>query len=283
MLKKPSCKHDLYQIVCVNLRAMLKQILAPEPAGRYIGAMTRYRMTIEYDGRAFVGWQRQDNGLGVQQVLEKAVTALSGETQTVYGAGRTDAGVHALGQVAHVDIEREFQPYKVRDALNAHVRPHPVAVLAVEKVSEDFHARFSATGRSYEYRIVNRRAPVAIKRGLAWGVPVQLDSDAMHDAAQALIGNHDFSTFRTTLCQAKSPVKTLDHISVKRHGEDIRVRVSARSFLHNQVRIIVGTLRLVGEGKWTRADVADALAARDRRVGGQTAPPDGLYLTEVRY
>ena len=245
--------------------------------------MTRYRLTIEYDGSGFVGWQRQDNGLSVQEVLEEAVLAFCGERAHVYGAGRTDSGVHASGQVAHVDIARPTSTDIVRDALNAHLRPASVAVLAVEAVDDAFHARFSATGRHYIYRIVNRRAPLALDAGRAWQVGAPLDVTAMRAAAGCLLGRHDFTTFRSAACQARSPVKTLDRLDVTRAAEEIRLEIAARSFLHNQVRILTGTLKLVGEGKWSVDDVAAALAARDRTRGGPTAPPDGLYLAEVRY
>ncbi|MBT5049641.1 MAG: tRNA pseudouridine(38-40) synthase TruA [Rhodospirillaceae bacterium] len=245
--------------------------------------MTRYKLTLEYDGTDFVGWQRQTNGASIQEELERAVHGFCGETVTAYGAGRTDAGVHALGQVAHIDIQRETVPDTVRDAINAHLRPHPIAVRDAEAVSDDFHARFSAVERSYLYRILNRRAPPAILRGQVWYVPGDLDAAAMNEAAQILVGNHDFTSFRATLCQAKSPVKTLDLLSVTRDGEEILVRAEARSFLHHQVRNMVGTLKLVGDGKWTVADVAAALAAKDRAKGGPTSPAEGLYLTAVRY
>ena len=240
-------------------------------------------MTIEYDGRGFNGWQAQENGVSVQQILEDALKVFSGELQRVFGAGRTDAGVHALAQVAHFDLETDFEEYKIRDGLNSLVRPHLIAVISVQKVDEDFHSRFSATGRSYIYRIINRRAPAILDKGLAWWVPVPLDSDAMHEAAQVLIGKHDFTTFRSVACQAKSPHKTLDRLVVEREGDHIRFHVSARSFLHNQVRIMVGTLRLVGEGKWDAGDIVSALKACDRSRGGETAPPQGLYLTGVEY
>jgi tRNA pseudouridine38-40 synthase len=245
--------------------------------------MTRYKLTLEYDGGGFVGWQRQDNGPSVQEALENAVKAFCGETVTSFAAGRTDAGVHALGQVAHVDLVKETTAETVRDALNFQLKPAPIAVLRAEAVGEDFHARFSAKARLYRYRIVNRRPPLALDRGHAWLIGGELDAAAMNDAAQALVGHHDFTSFRATLCQAKSPVKTLDVLEVRRAGEEISVNARAQSFLHHQVRNMVGTLKLVGEGKWTRADVAAALAARDRSAAGPTAPPEGLYLTEVWY
>jgi len=245
--------------------------------------MTRFKLTIEYDGGPFVGWQRQDNGLSIQQVLEEAVTATVQETTMVYGAGRTDAGVHALGQVAHVDIEKAIEPNRLMAALNFHMKPQPVAVTSCEIAADDFHARFSATGRAYLYRIVNRRAPLVIDRGHAWHLGSDLDASAMHEAAQRLLGRHDFTSFRASLCQAQSPVKTLDRLDVMRQGEEIQVIAEARSFLHHQVRNMVGTLRLVGEGKWSADDVTRALEARDRSASGPTAPPDGLYLTRVAY
>ncbi|MBK19140.1 MAG: tRNA pseudouridine(38-40) synthase TruA [Rhodospirillaceae bacterium] len=245
--------------------------------------MTRYYLKIEYDGTDFVGWQRQDNGPSIQEEIEKAVTGFCGETVVVQGAGRTDAGVHALGQVAHVDIERDTDSDTVRDALNAHLRPNPISILEVSQVSQDFHARFSAQSRSYLYRIVNRRAPLATERHFAWHIGIPLDADTMHQAAQRLIGKHDFSTFRASICQAKSPVKTLTSLDITRRGEEIEIQATAPSFLHHQVRNFVGTLKLVGEGKWTTEDVGDALAACDRTKGGPTAPPEGLYLTEVSY
>jgi tRNA pseudouridine38-40 synthase len=245
--------------------------------------MTRYKLTLEYDGGGFVGWQRQDNGPSVQEALETAVKAFCGETVTSFAAGRTDAGVHALGQVAHVDLAKETTADTVRDALNFHLKPAPIAVLKAEAVGEVFHARFSAKARLYRYRIVNRRPPLALDRGRAWLVGIELDAAAMHDAAQAVVGHHDFTSFRATLCQAKSPLKTLDVLEVRRAGEDIVIEARAQSFLHHQVRNMVGTLKLVGEGKWTRADVAAALAARNRSAAGPTAPPEGLYLAEVWY
>lgn len=245
--------------------------------------MARWKLTVEYDGTPFVGWQRQDNGPSVQQTLEEAVQRLSGEVVRVHASGRTDAGVHARGQVVHFDLERPITGLKLRDALNFHVRPWPVAVLAVEAVDDAFHARMSCLGRSYLYRILNRRAPPAIDAGRVWHVPRPLDAAAMHDAAQVLVGRHDFSTFRAALCQANSPEKTLDRLSVERVGEEIHVRAAARSFLHHQVRNMVGTLELVGNGKWTADRVRAALEARDRSKGGPTAPPDGLYFMEARY
>ncbi|MEQ9811548.1 MAG: tRNA pseudouridine(38-40) synthase TruA [Azospirillaceae bacterium] len=245
--------------------------------------MPRYKLTIEYDGRPFVGWQRQANGPSVQAAVEAAVERFCQEAAVVQCAGRTDAGVHALGQVAHVDIARETTADTVRDALNFHLAGHPVAVLAAERVADDFHARFSAAGRAYRYRIVNRRAPLALDAGRAMHVTRPLDHMAMHGAAQALVGRHDFTSFRAAQCQADSPVKTLARLDVFRDGEEIAVIAEARSFLHHQVRNLVGTLRLVGEGKWRRADVVAALEARDRAAAGPTAPAEGLYLTRVDY
>ncbi|GAB4353699.1 MAG: tRNA pseudouridine(38-40) synthase TruA [Kiloniellaceae bacterium] len=245
--------------------------------------MTRYKITVEYDGGGFVGWQRQDNGPSVQAALEQAVFGFCGERVLVEGAGRTDAGVHALGQVAHFDLAKETTADTVMKAVNFHLKPAPVAVLAAEAVPGDFHARFSAVKRAYLYRIVNRRAPLALERGRAWFVPQPLDAAAMHDAAQLLVGHHDFTSFRASECQAKSPVKTLDLLSVQRGGELIEIRAEARSFLHHQVRNFVGSLKLVGEGKWTAGDLKAALEARDRAAAGPTAPAAGLYLTEVGY
>ena len=245
--------------------------------------MPRYKLIIEYDGAPFVGWQVQDNGPSVQGVLAAAVAAFCGDTVAVQGAGRTDAGVHALGQVAHFDLQSEREVDTVRDALNAHLRPHPVAVLAVEKAAPDFDARRSALRRHYLYRIVNRRPDLALERGRAWRVPRPLDAAAMHTAAQRLVGRHDFTTFRSTECQAKSPVKTLDKLDVSRAGEEVRIVAAARSFLHHQVRSMVGSLVLVGDGKWSASDLARALAARDRSACGPVAPPEGLYLVRVQY
>jgi len=243
----------------------------------------RYRLTLEYDGAPFVGWQRQDNGASVQAALEEAIFKFSAERVTVTGAGRTDAGVHALGQVAHFDLEKEFAPDKVRDALNHFLRPEPVVVLDVALPDPEFHARFSATRRHYLYRILCRRAPPALERNRVWHVVRELDAATMHEAAQALVGNHDFTTFRAAECQAKSPVKTLDRLDVARAGEEIHINASARSFLHHQVRSMVGSLKLVGEGKWWARDLRAALDARDRSACGPVAPPDGLYLVRVDY
>lgn len=241
------------------------------------------KLTIEYDGRGLVGWQRQAEGLSVQEALERAIAKFCGEKVKVCGAGRTDAGVHALAQVAHVDLSRNASPDVVRSALNHHLRPAAIAVLAAECVSEDFDARLSALYRLYRYRILNRRAPPALERGRVWQVTVPLDAEAMEEGAKRLIGRHDFSTFRDSLCQAKSPVKTLDRLEVTRDGAEIRIEARARSFLHRQVRAMVGTLKLVGLGRWRPDDVTRALDARDRRAGGPTAPAEGLYLVEVGY
>jgi len=243
----------------------------------------RYKLTIEYDGAPFCGWQIQADQVTVQGVLTAAVTALTGDTVLVQGAGRTDAGVHARGQVAHADLARDWPTDTVRDALNAHLRPHPVAVLSAERVPDDFNARMSAVKRHYLYRIINRRADLALDAGHAWRVPRPLDAAAMHDAAQWLVGKHDFTTFRSTECQAKSPVKTLDQLDVERDGDTLHIITSARSFLHNQVRSMVGSLVAVGDGKWSADDLARALQARDRTACGQVAPPDGLYLMKVDY
>lgn len=245
--------------------------------------MPRFKLTIEYDGGPFVGWQRQENGPSVQAALEDAVRGYCQVSVVVHGAGRTDAGVHALGQVAHVDLPRDDNPHVVANALNAHLRPHPIAVLVAEKVNEDFHARFSAFERAYEYRILNRQARPALDQNRVWWVGPALDASAMHAAAQVLLGKHDFTSFRAAECQAESPVKTLDQLDIARHADMIVVTARARSFLHHQVRNMVGTLKLVGEGKWTARDVAAALAARDRAAAGPTAPPEGLYLTRVKY
>jgi tRNA pseudouridine38-40 synthase len=245
--------------------------------------MPRFKLTLEYDGTGLVGWQRQNNGLSVQEILETAIERFCGKKIVVHGAGRTDAGVHALGQAAHLDLPREASPEVIRNALNQHMKPHAVAVLDVARVDEHFDARRSARGRVYRYRILNRRPPAVLERSRVWHVGPPLDAGAMQEAAQLLVGRHDFSSFRDSLCQAKSPVKTLDRLDVARQGEEIQIEARARSFLHHQVRNMVGTLKLVGAGKWKVAQVADALAARDRRAGGPTAPPEGLYLVEVIY
>lgn len=245
--------------------------------------MPRYKLILEYDGSGLVGWQRQNNGLSVQEIIETAVERFCGETLTVHGAGRTDAGVHALAQAAHVDLPKEWPTDVIRNALNQHVRPHAVSVLSVERVPDSFDARRSARGRVYRYRILNRRAPAAMERGRVWHVGPALDVEAMQESAQLLLGKHDFTTFRDSLCQARSPVKTLDRLDVTRAGEEIHVEARARSFLHHQVRNMVGSLKLVGAGKWRVQHIAEALAARDRRAGGPTAPADGLYLVEVVY
>jgi tRNA pseudouridine38-40 synthase len=250
------------------------------------GPAQRWAVRIEYDGRLFVGWQRQKTGLSIQQVLEEAATRLAaGRTVTSITAGRTDSGVHAVGQVAHMDFPGDLRLTGaiVRDALNFHMRPHPVSVLRACPVDADWSARFSAIRRSYRYRILNRHSRPALDDGRVWQVKRGLDADAMARAAGYLVGPHDFTSFRATACQAKSPLRTLDRLAVTRLGEEIVIEADARSFLHHQVRNMVGTLKLVGEGRWAPEQVGDALAARDRRAAGPTAPPDGLYLTEVGY
>jgi tRNA pseudouridine38-40 synthase len=245
--------------------------------------MPRYKLILEYDGTPFVGWQMQENGPSVQGRVAEAVKAFSGEESVPRGAGRTDAGVHALGQVAHLDLAKDWDPWKVREALNAQLRPDPISVLSCEGAAEDFDARFSARARHYLYRIVNRRPPLALDRDRAWQVPHDIDAAAMDEAAQLLIGNHDFTTFRSSECQASSPVKTLDRLGVTRNRDEIRIEASARSFLHNQVRSMVGSLKLVGEGKWAARDLKAALDARTRGSCGPVAPPSGLYLARVDY
>jgi tRNA pseudouridine38-40 synthase len=238
---------------------------------------------VEYDGGPFSGWQRQADAPSVQEALETAASAVDGSPVEVTGAGRTDAGVHAIGQVAHLDLQKSLRPDKVRDAINAHLRPHPVAVLHAELVHDEFHARFDAVQRSYLYRIANRRPDLALDRGRAWRVPMRLNHEAMDEAAQALIGRHDFSTFRDSQCQADSPVKTMDTISVTRLGEDIEIRCAARSFLHRQVRSMVGSLIDVGRGRERPEWISQILKAADRTQCGPVAPPDGLYLVSVKY
>ena len=245
--------------------------------------MPRYKLLIEYDGGPFVGWQVQQIGPSVQGLIAAAVEAFCGERVDVRGAGRTDAGVHALGQVAHVDLAKDWDADTVRDAVTAHLRPHPIVVLAAEVVPETFDARFSATQRHYRYRIVNRRSDLTLERGQAWRVARPLDAAAMHTAAQRLVGRHDFTTFRHVQCQAKSPVRTLDQLDVARTGEELRIEASARSFLHTQVRSMVGALVAVGEGRWSADDLAAALAARDRSACATVAPAEGLYLVRVDY
>ena len=245
--------------------------------------MPRYKLTLEYDGTPFVGWQVQNGQMSVQGRLAQAIKDFSGEDVVPRGAGRTDAGVHALAQVAHFDLGRDWAPDKVRDALNAQLRPEPVSVLTCEQAGDDFDARFSAKARHYLYRIVDRRSPLALEKNRAWGVFKSLDAKAMNAAAQVLVGHHDFTTFRSTECQAASPEKTLDRLEVSRHGEIIRIEASARSFLHNQVRSMVGSLKRVGEGRWTSGDLEKALEAKDRAACGPVAPPQGLYLVKVDY
>lgn len=245
--------------------------------------MPRYRLTIEYHGGAFAGFQRQHGVETVQACLEAALAKLDGGPVTAVCAGRTDSGVHAVGQVVHVDLCHARPPWIVRNAVNHLVRPAPVSVLECAPARPAFDARRSAIGRAYRYRILNRRAPPALERGLVWHIAMPLNAEAMHEAAQRLVGHHDFTSFRASQCQARSPVKTLDRLDVSRHGEEIRIEAAARSFLHNQIRIFIGTLKLVGEGKWTPDDVTRALAARNREAAGPTAPPTGLCFLEVRY
>lgn len=245
--------------------------------------MPRYKLTIEYDGGPYQGWQRQDNGPSVQGAVEDAIENLAQERCTLFGAGRTDSGVHALAQIAHFDMEKSLRPDRVRDALNHHLGDHPISILEAEETDPDFHARFGAVERTYLYRMLPRRPRLALDIGRVWRMPYKIDAEAMHDAAQLLVGEHDFSTFRDTQCQAKSPVKTLDEITVIRAGAEVHIHVRARSFLHKQVRSITGSLNEVGRGQWTKADLKDALSARDRTACGPVAPPDGLYLVRVSY
>jgi tRNA pseudouridine38-40 synthase len=245
--------------------------------------MTRFALTLEFDGGPFMGLQRQAHGPSVQQAVEEAVLAVTGEVVTMHAAGRTDAGVHALAMRVHVDIARDIAPFRLQEALNARLRPAPIAVIACEIVPDDWHARFSCLGRTYLYRIVNRRAPLTLDRGKAWLVHAPLDAAAMHRAAQALIGRHDFTTFRSAHCQAASPVKTLDRLAVRREGEQVLVEAAARSFLHHQVRSMVGCLVLVGLGRWREERIGEALAARDRQALGLNAPAHGLYFIAAAY
>jgi tRNA pseudouridine38-40 synthase len=245
--------------------------------------VTRFALTIEYDGRPFMGWQRQAHGPSVQQAIEVAAHAITGETVAVHAAGRTDAGVHALAMRAHLDLDRVIAPFRLMEALNARLRPAPVAILDCRAVPDDWHARFSCLARHYEFRIVVRRAPLTIEHGLAWRVPVTLDAEAMAEGAARLVGRHDFTTFRSAHCQADSPVRTLDRLELVRSGNRISIFASARSFLHHQVRSMVGCLALVGQGKWTPDDLAAALAAKDRTALGLNAPPDGLYFIGADY
>jgi len=245
--------------------------------------VTRFALTLEFDGGPFMGLQRQDHGPSVQQSVERAVLEVTGETVTMHSAGRTDSGVHALAMVSHVDIAKALTPFRLMEALNARLRPEPIAVVACEARPDDWHARFSCIGRKYEYRIANRRAPLTLERGHAWHVARPLDAEAMQRAAQALVGHHDFTTFRSVACQAKDPVKTLDRLAVRRVADHVLIEAEARSFLHHQVRSMVGTLALVGLGQWSEGQVAEALAARDRTALGLNAPAEGLYFVAARY
>jgi tRNA pseudouridine38-40 synthase len=245
--------------------------------------VTRWRLTVEFDGRPFMGWQRQDHGPSVQQALEEAVFRMTGELAAVHGAGRTDAGVHAIAMAAHVDVAKTLTEHRLREGINALVRPNPISVTAVDQVADDWHARFSCIGRKYLYRILNRRAPPALDRGRVWQIAVPLDVEAMAEGAAMLVGRHDFTTFRSVHCQSDSPVKTLDRLDVKRVGEEIHIEAAARSFLHHQVRSMVGCLALVGRGQWQALDIRKALESRDRAELGLNAPADGLYFVEAVY
>jgi len=245
--------------------------------------MTRFRLTVEFDGRPFMGWQRQAHGPSVQQAIEDAVRAVTAESTTLHAAGRTDAGVHAFAMTAHVDVDKPIAPFRLMEALNAHLKRHPVAILACETAPDDWHARFSCVGRDYLYRIVNRRAPLTLEAGHAWRIARPLDAAAMHEAAQLLVGKHDFTTFRSAHCQAESPLKTLDRLDVRREGETVLIEAAARSFLHHQVRSMVGCLALVGQGQWNADDLKAALDATDRAALGLNAPADGLYFVKARY
>ena len=244
--------------------------------------MTRFRFTVEYDGRPYFGWQRQDHGPSVQAAIEEAILQVTGETVDVHASGRTDAGVHARAMPAHADIAKSLTPFRLMEAINARLKPQPVAIIDCAQ-APNWHARFDCTGRRYHYRIINRRAPLSFDAGLAWRVPTPLDTQVMHAAAQRLVGQHDFTTFRSAKCQAKSPLRTLDRLEVTRMGEEVHIFAAARSFLHHQVRSMVGCLKLVGEGKWSSDDLAAALAARDRDALGLNAPPDGLYFIGATY
>ena len=245
--------------------------------------MTRFRLTVEFDGRPFMGWQRQAHGPSVQQAIEEAVLAVTGEEARLHAAGRTDAGVHAFAMTAHVDVAKAVTPFRLMEALNALLKPQPVAILACEAVPDDWHARFSCIGREYLYRIVNRRAPLTLDAGRAWRIARPLDQEAMHDAAQILVGRHDFTTFRSAHCQAESPLKTLDRLDVRRQGDAVLIEAAARSFLHHQVRSMVGCLAMVGQGQWTRDELRAALEAKDRNALGLNAPSGGLYFVAARY
>jgi len=245
--------------------------------------MTRFALTVEFDGRPFMGWQRQSHGPSVQQAIEDAAKAVTGETVAVHAAGRTDAGVHGLAMRAHLDIAKEITPFRLMEALNARVRPNPIAILDCVPVADDWHARFSCIGRRYVYRIVTRRAQLALDAGRAWRIAPPLDAEAMHDAAQSLVGLHDFTTFRSVHCQSDSPVKTLDRLDVVRNGDRVDIHAAARSFLHHQVRSMVGCLALVGQGRWSAGELREALEARDRAALGLNAPADGLYFAEAVY
>ncbi|KOF19897.1 pseudouridine synthase [Ensifer adhaerens] len=247
--------------------------------------MPRFRLTVEYDGSNYVGWQRQDNGPSVQGAIEKAILSLTGETVSIRGAGRTDSGVHAIGQVAHADLTRQWKPHTLRNALNAHLgmAGEGVSILEAQEVTDAFDARFSALRRHYLYRIICRQSPLALEAKRAWWVPKPLDQQAMHEGAQRLVGHHDFTTFRSAHCQATSPMRTLDRLDVTRTGDLIEIRATAQSFLHNQIRSFAGSLKLVGEGKWTPDELQAALEARDRKACGPVAPPDGLYFMQVDY
>lgn len=245
--------------------------------------MTRFALTLEYDGGPFMGLQRQAHGPSIQQAVEEAAQAISGETVVMHAAGRTDAGVHALAMRAHIDLAKPFTPFRLMQGLNARLRPDPIAVTDCAVVADDWHARFTCIGRRYVYRIANRRAPLTLDRGRAWQVLHPIDAEAMHSAAQHLVGQHDFTTFRSAHCQAASPVKTLDRLDVERHGDTVEVHAAARSFLHHQVRSMVGCLVLVGQGKWSTDDLKAALDAADRAALGFNAPPDGLYFAEALY